>query len=211
MSESSVVIYTAATPQEAFLLRDALAEAGIRALVSNEALQAAAGDVPLGWTIAPRLLVAPEDATDARRLAEQYERRRKAGETLFDADLPVENEQPPAPARCPHCARPRTAICPLCGTGGSHFSAGEMVGDGSAEAAGPRLLICPTCDEPFEPGYLQRCEWCGHEFSDGLPAPLAPTPRNYEPPNPRVIVVGGLIAAAIAGVIAYFALMLSTR
>ncbi len=207
MSESSVVIYTAATPQEAYLLRDALAEAGIRALVSNESLQAAAGDVPLGWTIAPRLLVAPEDAADARRLAEQYEDRRKSGGTLLDADRPP--EKPPAPVRCPECRRPRTAICPVCETGGSHFRPGEML-DGEAETAGgPSLLICPTCDEPFEPGYLLCCEWCGHEFADGLAPPVAPAPRTVEPPNPRVFAIGVLIAAAISGVIAYFALVLT--
>ncbi len=202
MSESSVVIYTAATPQEAFLLRDALAEAGIRALVSNEALQAAAGDVPLGWTIAPRLLVAPEDAADARRLAEAYEQRRKTGSTLLETE--PELEQPPMPARCPKCHRPRTAICPVCGTGGSRFRPGEMAGEAET-TDGPALLICPMCDEPFEPGYLRRCEWCGHEFADGVAPPVAPAPPTVEPPNTRVIAVGVLVAAAIAGVIAYFA------
>lgn len=207
MSESAVVIYTAATPQEAFLLRDALAEAGIRAFVSNESLQAAAGDVPLGWTIAPRLLVAPEDAAEARRMAEQYEQRRKSGETLLDADLPPET--PPAHARCPQCHRPRTAICPVCGTGGSHFRPGEMAGADEAENQDPALLICPVCDEPFEPGYLRCCEWCGHEFAEGLPPPVAPAPRTVEPPNPRVIIIGVLTAAAIAGLIAYFAFVLA--
>ncbi|HEX5446181.1 MAG TPA: DUF2007 domain-containing protein [Pirellulales bacterium] len=202
MSESSVVIYTAATPQEAFLLRDALAEAGIRALVSNEALQAAAGDVPLGWTIAPRLLVAPEDAADARRLAEAYEQRRKTSSTLLETEL--EPEKPPAPARCPECHRPRTAICPVCGTGGSRFRPGEMAGEAET-TDGPVLLICPMCDEPFEPGYLRRCEWCGNEFADGVAPPAAPAPPTVEPPNTRVIAVGVLIAATIAGVIAYFA------
>lgn len=207
MSESSVVIYTAATPQEAFLLRDALAEAGIRALVSNESLQAAAGDVPLGWTIAPRLLVAPEDATAARQLAEAYEARRKSGVALLETE--IEPGTPPAPARCPQCHRPRTAICPVCGTGGSHFQPGEMSGAGGAEQDGPALLICPICDEPFEPGYLRCCEWCGHEFAGGLPPPAAPAPRTVEPPNARVIVIGVLTAAAIAGLIAYFAFVLA--
>lgn len=32
----------------------------------------------------------------------------------------------------------------------------------------PSLLICPTCDEPFSPEYLQRCEWCGHVFEQGV-------------------------------------------
>lgn len=207
MSESSVVIYTAATPQEAFLLRDALAEAGIRALVSNEALQAAAGDVPLGWSIAPRLLVAPEDAADARRLAEQYEQRRQSGRTLLDDDVPL--EKPAAVARCPDCHRPRTAICPVCGTGGSGFRPGEMVGDRDAEAGeGPALLLCPICDEPFEPGYLRCCEWCGHEFADGLEPPVVPAPRTVEPVNLRVIAIGLVIAAALGGVLAYFAFVL---
>ncbi len=33
----------------------------------------------------------------------------------------------------------------------------------------PSLLICPTCDEPFSPEYLERCEWCGHVFEQGVP------------------------------------------
>lgn len=209
MSESSVIVYTAATPQEAFLLRDALAEAGIRALVSNESLQAAAGDVPLGWTIAPRLLVAPADAAAARRLAEEYEDRRRSGQALLgDDDLP--SEKSVAAACCPDCGRPRTAICPVCGTGGSRFRPGEMVGDVEANSAdGPVVLICPICDEPFEPGYLRRCEWCGHEFAEGLPPPVVPAPREVEPVNLRLIAVGALIAAAIAGAIAYFGWVLA--
>jgi hypothetical protein len=30
------------------------------------------------------------------------------------------------------------------------------------------MLICPMCDEPFHPQYLNQCEDCGHKFSDGV-------------------------------------------
>ena len=38
----------------------------------------------------------------------------------------------------------------------------------NAETSPPKLaLMCHTCDEPFVPEFPRRCEWCGHEFSDG--------------------------------------------
>jgi hypothetical protein len=50
------------------------------------------------------------------------------------------------------------------------------------------LLLCPTCDEPFHPQYLRRCEWCGHEFSDGVENPI-PEARVQEPFNWRITYV----------------------
>lgn len=56
---------------------------------------------------------------------------------------------------------------------GDHASAGENdeagpTDDQLSETPSAPLLICPTCDEPFHPQYLRRCEWCGHDFPDGL-------------------------------------------
>jgi len=30
------------------------------------------------------------------------------------------------------------------------------------------LLMCPSCDEAFEPGFYRLCQQCGHDFGDGL-------------------------------------------
>jgi hypothetical protein len=57
-----------------------------------------------------------------------------------------------------------------CGTAKHDEAAGTS--DSIPEAESRPLLLCPTCDEPFHPQYLRCCEWCGHEFPDGVePAP----------------------------------------
>ena len=33
---------------------------------------------------------------------------------------------------------------------------------------GLRLVVCPTCDEPFVPKYLPFCKGCGHRFDDSV-------------------------------------------
>jgi hypothetical protein len=67
------------------------------------------------------------------------------------------------------------------------------------EAESPaRLLVCPTCDEPFTPQYPRLCEWCGHDFGDGYEVELPQEPE--EQINARVI-------AAIVGLLAFVAAM----
>lgn len=70
------------------------------------------------------------------------------------------------------------------------------------------MVICPTCDEPFGPVYPKRCEWCGHEFPDGVDMPL-PDGDDDEPDfTGRVYaVIGLLLAIALAGLL-YFRFML---
>ncbi|HEX7450453.1 MAG TPA: hypothetical protein VF306_23030 [Pirellulales bacterium] len=50
---------------------------------------------------------------------------------------------------------------------------------------------------------------CGVANGADTSLPAAPAPRTVEPPNARVIVIGVLTAAAIAGLIAYFAFVLA--
>jgi hypothetical protein len=74
--------------------------------------------------------------------------------------------------------------------------------DEPAESASSTLLLCPTCDEPFHPEYLRRCEWCGHEFPDGVEIPVAQE-KVQEPFNGRIAyVIYALVILAI-GTIAY--------
>ncbi len=63
-----VVVYVARDFPQAHLLSAALAAEGIEAFVLNENLQAAAGELPMGWATAARLMVAAEDEERAREI-----------------------------------------------------------------------------------------------------------------------------------------------
>ena len=73
MADRPVEIFRAANSQHAQMLRQMLEERGIKAYIVNEALQTAGGDLPLGWTAAPRILVGEEDAVKGRLIAEQFD------------------------------------------------------------------------------------------------------------------------------------------
>jgi hypothetical protein len=67
-----------------------------------------------------------------------------------------------------------------------------------------RMLMCSTCDEPFEPSYARTCEWCGHDFGEGYEIVV----RHVEPLSPRTIAVGVALIAAMIGLMVYFAVIL---
>lgn len=67
------------------------------------------------------------------------------------------------------------------------------------------MLICTTCDEPFEPEYPRRCEWCGHQFPDGLDVDVPQVEVEHISAR-AVAVIIGLLAVAIA-LVAYFMLI----
>ncbi len=94
--------------------------------------------------------------------------------------------------------------CGSCGPGGcTPAAAGEEAPEADDQADGELpavLLMCPTCDEPFTPQYPRVCEWCGHEFPDGVEMELPPPP--VEQINSRVIaVIVGLLAFLVAMVV----------
>jgi hypothetical protein len=71
-----------------------------------------------------------------------------------------------------------------------------------------RMVICPTCDEPFQPEHSKRCEWCGHEFPDGVEMPLPEGDDDAADFTGRVYaVIAVLLAMALAGLL-YFRFML---
>jgi len=73
----------------------------------------------------------------------------------------------------------------------------EVSGADEVESESPaRLLMCPTCDEPFTPQYPRLCEWCGHDFGHGYEVELPQEP--VEQINSRVIatIVGLLVLMA---------------
>jgi hypothetical protein len=96
-----------------------------------------------------------------------------------------------------------------CGPGGCTPAdkPGEVPAADGPEAELPAaLLMCPTCDEPFEPEYPRLCEWCGHEFADGFEVELPAAP--VEQINSRMIaVVVGLLVLA-AAMVAYLLLII---
>ncbi len=63
----------------------------------------------------------------------------------------------------------------------------DIAPDDAIESVPPTMLVCTTCDEPFVPQYLKRCEWCGYTFADGIELELPDDPT--EPMNMRIIVV----------------------
>lgn len=64
------VIYRAAHPLEAHMVANFLKEAGVPAIVDGDYLTGALGDLPMGWTTAPRVLVCEKNAVAARTLIE---------------------------------------------------------------------------------------------------------------------------------------------
>ena len=86
MSESRLVeVYRARDGTQAHLLRTMLEEAGIPTCIEGEQLQGAVGGLPTGWSIAPRLVVEAEHASQARALLESWEKAPPCGDADGDA------------------------------------------------------------------------------------------------------------------------------
>ena len=168
MADAQREIYVAATTAQAHLLKNVLERQGITAFIANEALQIAEGKFPMGIPTAPRVLVAESDAEEARQIAISFDESSRGS-----AD--VDEEETDAPGQlwplCPSCNRPRHTSCPFCGTAGANFQLAFVPSPALETRA--MLVLCRTCDEPFEPEFNARCEWCGHRFADGseLPTP----------------------------------------
>jgi len=84
--------------------------------------------------------------------------------------------------------------------------AGPIPPNGADDEAGmaERMVICPTCDEPFRPEHPKRCEWCGHEFPDGVDMPLPDEADDADEFTGRVYVVIGLLLAIVIAALLYF-------
>ncbi len=66
--EDLTVVYHAGHSLEAHMVANFLRDAGLPATVDGDYLAGALGDVPLGWTTAPRVLVCEKNAVVARAL-----------------------------------------------------------------------------------------------------------------------------------------------
>jgi membrane protease YdiL (CAAX protease family) len=95
-----VELYRTRGLPEAHAVRGLLETAGISVRIENEFLQGALGDLPLGWTTAPRILVPRADEAVARATLDEFLR-----------------EAAPAEDQCLACraAMGDEAVCPACG------------------------------------------------------------------------------------------------
>lgn len=76
--------------------------------------------------------------------------------------------------------------------------------DPEEERAAP--VVCTTCDEPFSPVYLRRCEWCGHTFPSGRDFEI-PSSLPAEEWNGRILAVLLGTAAVLLALAIWFALL----
>jgi len=261
MAEKLVAIYAARSAPEAHLLQNLLAEEGIEAIVTNEALEGGAGVDILGWPTLARVVVHEHTAARAREIALDFEGRGKEpAQEPGPGETRTASAAPDAWPTCPKCGARRIAVCPVCGVSGSQFRLADSSPDEGDSGAGrqapaadaaaglqsllpeagsappscgpggctvpdrganqetvapagrgvssspvptspPPMVLCPTCDEPFVPEYLERCEWCGHRFPDGAAPPAVVEPDVDL--NQRVILVIFAVVAVVAGAAAY--------
>ena len=211
MSEQSKIIYTAGRIEEAVIVKQMLDERGIDAQIENQALQGAVGELPAGESTSPRVRVAAEHAEKAREVVQAFEhQQRLARQRTVDVDV-VHDENWHDWPTCPECHRRRQTVCPICETAGTALPLADPNHEGVAPTLGPTrdepdghlpLLICTTCDEPFRPQFYQVCQWCRHEFDDGIAPPPAPPPM--ERLNPRVWAIAACMACVVAALCGYF-------
>ena len=156
-----------------------------------------------------RVLVRHVDGQAAYELVADVDRNLNEGLSSPElAELEQEADQrDTAWPLCPGCRQPRHTSCPVCQTAGTSFPE-AFHPDRASDADAALMVICPTCDEAFTPEFPARCEWCGHRFPDGWePAPYVPA----EPLDINVRIIATIVAVllTVAGVIAFFARIVS--
>lgn len=77
-----VEVFRASHALQAHAIKFELNEAGIPTIIENEALQDAVGDVPGGWTTAPRILVEEAQVPAARAVIEKIDHSRQSNPQL---------------------------------------------------------------------------------------------------------------------------------
>jgi hypothetical protein len=68
-----VEIYRAKNLPQAHMIRIALEEAGIQVQIEGELLQAAVGELPIGWVTAPRILVDESQIPSAQEIIDRVD------------------------------------------------------------------------------------------------------------------------------------------
>jgi uncharacterized protein (DUF983 family) len=92
----------------------------------------------------------------------------------------------------------------VCETVGDHFPASESAIEGEPST----LLLCPECDEPFEPQFARTCAACGYDYGVGVEAASAAPGATTDPANLRLVLVVVAMITSVAVIIAYFAWLL---
>jgi len=206
MAGEPTVIYSAASTQQAYLLKGLLAEQGIAASVVNDAIQLAGGELPLGWTSAARVVVPQKDAAQARALAEQFDRRttrEPTGDDSAEAEPLAEWTDWPL---CPRCGDRRSARCPVCGASRTDF----RLADVQDVAGGQHVLLkCEDCDDLIQPQWYRRCAACGHDFGEGID--VDPAHHASADGSGSLAVVAAVLAAAALALAAYFVWLFTAR
>ena len=175
MSNRPVEIYRADNAVVANMLVNLLESQGVSARLEGENTQIAGGALPLGWSSAPRVVVAEQDADRARRIAADFDRQISrplendpleafphAGES---ADPFGDNADWQEWPRCPQCSAKRRMQCSLCGAVRLKF---PLVDREPGEGPTQVLMHCPDCEEHFRPLFWRRCTDCDYDFGDGV-------------------------------------------
>ncbi len=198
MSGTPTVIYHAASPQQAHLLKGHLLEAGISAWVVNDSASIGGEESPLSWTGLSRVVVRSEDALEARQMAEAFDL------TIRHEPLPDEPSDEPPHAQwqdwptCPQCQAKRSVRCPICHSSGTEFALAAIEERGGQTQV---LLICPSCDDHFRPELFRLCPHCGQDYGDGLAIGRS---GEGDQGSVRLWVVMGIMGAMAAAAGAYF-------
>lgn len=125
-----VEAYRASHPLQAHALRFALEEAGISVVIENEALQDAIGDLPSGWSCAPRLMVEESQLAAARAII----------------------------SRTDHSEHSKLGLKPsetaLLVSGAGLLTAGSLTG------ISLEIVLAPNANVESEPGETTRCLAC---------------------------------------------------
>lgn len=126
-----------------------------------------------------QVMVASEHAVLAKRIAAAFDKHILNASSEDDPDEEPDNEfyfwrDWPT---CPKCSATRQTKCQFCHTSGTDFLLADappvIVDPDSDEEITQEalqynlMLLCHTCDEPFEPIFYQQCQWCDHDFGEG--------------------------------------------
>lgn len=120
---------------------------------------------------------------------------------------------------CPRCGQRRQARCPTCGYAADNIPLadyqelgavslpivgrlGERRGEELQRAS--VLLMCPHCEEAFQPTFYDRCAACGHDFGEGIRVAFF----GDDTLTPRVVGAAIGLLAFLLGLFAFFWLLL---
>lgn len=214
MPSRLTVIYNATSLEHANLLQQFLVERGIRANVENNAFGAMTGDLDSEKPASPSVTVADRDAEAARHIARLFDRHIHTRSGLSATEVDCVSHWP----ECPQCCQPRQAVCPSCKEAGNHFpqadspitTAEKMSPESGCSSVVPTdaspisdrddlPLWCLLCDEVFQAQFYRHCEWCGHDFGNGIDL----TTSYINPVSVRERAIVGLLVGITIGTLSY--------